>query len=75
MSNERDTVLEVQGMSCGSCVRHISSALGDLTGVRRVQVQLQDGLVAVTHDASQTSIADLITALEVAGYPAHARAA
>ncbi len=75
MNNERDTVLEVTGMSCGSCVRHVSSALGDLAGVRRVQVRLQDGVVEVTHDASLTSKAKLIAALDEAGYAARVRAA
>ena len=74
MRNEQDTILEVQGMSCASCVRHISSALNELEGVGKVDVVLRDGIVVVKHDAQQAPITQLIETLEDAGYASKQRA-
>lgn len=68
MKNQQDTVLEVQGMSCPSCVRHINSALIELGGIGSVDVKLRDGLVIVKHDAEQTPVARMIEKLEGEGY-------
>ena len=68
MSTEQDTVLEVQGMTCPSCIRHVTSALTDLDGVGKVDVKLREGLVTVKHDATQAPIHQLIDALADAGY-------
>lgn len=68
MSSERATILEVQGMTCPSCIRHVTSALTDLAGVGKVDVKLREGLVTVTHDATQAPIDQLIDALADAGY-------
>ncbi|NVB82416.1 MAG: heavy-metal-associated domain-containing protein [Kofleriaceae bacterium] len=74
MSNEQDTILEVQGMSCPSCIRHVTVALTDLDGVDKVDVKLRDGLVVVQHDKTQASIDQLIEALGEAGYVSKQRA-
>lgn len=68
----RDTELEVDGMTCGSCVRHVEGALRTLRGVTKVTVELRDGLVRVEHDPSRSSIEQIIHALGAAGYPARA---
>ena len=73
MSNERDTILEVEGMTCPSCIRHVSSALKELDGVGAVDVKLRDGLVVVKHDATQAPIDQLIAALDEAGYASKPR--
>lgn len=75
MSNERDTVLEVEGMTCPSCTRHVSAALAELAGVGAVDVKLRDGLVVVKHDAAQAPVPNLIEALGNAGYVAKPRQA
>lgn len=61
--------LEVQGMSCGSCVNHVTQALKLINGVDDVAVDLQSGHVSVsgTFDAGAER---LISALAAAGYPA-----
>ena len=61
--------LEVQGMSCGACVKHVTQALQPLAGVSDVEVDLQSGHVRVTGDLSQggDSLAHVLIA---AGYPA-----
>lgn len=61
--------LQVQGMTCGSCVRHVNQALTAIAGVDRVEVDLNSGLVRVEGNADGTA---LIAALDDAGYPAQA---
>lgn len=59
--------LQVQGMTCGACVRHVTQALSPLAGVTDVEVDLATGRVRIEGDADGTS---LIAALDEAGYPA-----
>ena len=65
--NQHDTVLKVAGMSCGSCVRHITSALQAVPGVSNVSVQLRSGRVEVQH-SGQASVDELLEAVRDAGY-------
>lgn len=39
--------LSVQGMTCGSCVKHVTKAIESLGGVESVHVDLQSGRVQV----------------------------
>ena len=73
MSEEQDTILEVQGMTCPSCIRHVSSALTDLEGVGKVDVKLRDGIVIVKHDSNQAPVTQLIETLNEAGYESKQR--
>ncbi|MCQ4347465.1 cation transporter [Pseudomonas stutzeri] len=59
--------LNVQDMSCGACVRHVTEALSPLAGVESVEVDLQAGRVRV---GGQPDSAALLAALDDAGYPA-----
>lgn len=68
--NTKETLFAVEGMTCGSCVRHVRAALGALEGVEQVDVQLKDGSVRVRHDAAAAPIEELIEALRSAGYGA-----
>jgi copper chaperone len=74
MSQELQTTLEVEGMTCGSCVRHINKALGELAGVRTVDVKLREGKVVVRHDAGSAPVSLLLESLEEAGYEGRASA-
>ena len=62
------TVLNVRGMSCGSCVAHIEQALA-IDGVASVTARLDDELAIIEHDPT-VSIERLIATLRQAGYPA-----
>lgn len=64
--------LNVQGMTCGSCVKHVNAALNPLAGVTAVEVDLSAGRVRVTGSAEAAA---LISALDTAGYPAQLAAA
>lgn len=68
-----DTILDVQGMTCMSCIRHVNNALRELDGVDHVDVKLRDGTVIVRHDAAQAPISSLIDALREAGYESQER--
>ncbi|WP_417780214.1 heavy-metal-associated domain-containing protein [Stutzerimonas xanthomarina] len=61
------TQLQVQGMTCGACVRHVTQALNTIAGVEAVEVDLQSGRVRIDGDAENAA---LIAALNEAGYPA-----
>ena len=61
--------LDVEGMTCGSCVKHVTRALQAVPGVSRVDVDLTNGRVRVEKDL-QVSSALLIAALSEEGYPA-----
>lgn len=65
------TILIVQGLSCPSCVEHVHDALA-MQGVGHIDVQLDEGVVAVDHDSS-VSVGQLIAALQDAGYDGRRR--
>ena len=61
--------LEVQGMSCGGCVKSVTAALTPLPGVTGVEDDRPAGHVTVTGDLPQGGD-PLVLALTAAGYPA-----
>lgn len=60
-----EIILKVSGMSCQHCKNTVEKALLGLKGVERVQVNLEEGKVAV---AGSTSYPQLVKAIEEAGY-------
>ena len=71
MSTIKETVLQVEGMGCGSCVRHVDQALRTVEGVAAVEVRVKEGRVVVRHD-EEAVLPQLVEALRDAGYPARA---
>ena len=61
--------LNVQGMSCGGCVKSVTAALTELPGVSTVNVDLQTGYVTVNGNLPEGG-EPLVLALTAAGYPA-----
>jgi len=61
--------LDVQGMTCSGCVKHVSKALQAVPGVDAVAVDLASGHVKVTTSEPVTSAA-LIAALKDEDYVA-----
>lgn len=68
MNTNHETLLDVTGMHCASCIRHISDALRGLDGVTAIEVRLRDARVLVHHDPTKAPVAALVAALEGAGY-------
>lgn len=61
------TVLNIPGMHCGSCARTIEKALRQVAGVDAVNVDAGRKIADV---AGSASAADLVVAVEGAGYEA-----
>ncbi|MEE8189309.1 MAG: copper-translocating P-type ATPase [Kiloniellales bacterium] len=63
--------LAVDGMTCGGCVKHVTTALEAVPGVTSVQVELEPGRARVeTVNGAANGAAELIEAVEAAGYHA-----
>ena len=65
------TVLKVDGMTCGGCVRSVTNVLKALPGVSDAQVSLEKSQVDVTFDPALANRAALRKAIEGAGYETH----
>ena len=64
--------LEISGMSCGHCVSHVKSALEGMEGVSEADVSLENHEAELTL-SGEVIDADLIAAVEAAGYQAEVR--
>lgn len=62
--------LEIQGMSCASCVARVEKALKNVPGVTDAKVNLATEKARVTVDHSQAGGEDLVQAVAKAGYTA-----
>ena len=60
----------VSGMTCGSCVNRITSAVRKLDGVTRVTVDLRRETATVSREPALVSNAALAAAVADAGYEA-----
>ncbi|MDN0073408.1 heavy metal-associated domain-containing protein [Crenobacter sp. SG2303] len=58
--------LKVDGMTCGGCVASVKKALGAVSGVQSVEVDLASGRVAVEGEALDRQALD--AAVEAAGF-------
>ena len=61
--------LKVTGMTCNHCVKHVDSAIREVQGVQKVDVDLASGEVYVNCDDS-ASINSVIEAISNEGYSA-----
>ena len=64
--------LTITGMSRGHCVGHVKSALEGLDGVTEADVSLEESRANVTL-STDVPDADLVAAVEAAGYQAESR--
>lgn len=58
----------VQGMSCGSCIRHIRTALEAQPGVKTVEVNLGAGEVTVSYNSEFIGEVEISEAIRKSGY-------
>lgn len=70
MKEAKEMRLSVSGMTCGSCVKHVTRALEDLEGVDEVQVLLREGEARVVYDPGASGAEEFIKALAEEGYEA-----
>ncbi len=60
--------LDVEGMTCASCVRRVERSLSKVDGVERASVNLATERASVSYDPAVVASADLTAAVEKAGY-------
>ena len=64
--------LNIDGVTCGGCVKSVTKVLNDLDGVRSATVSLENKNAQVEFDEGKIQIAQLVEAVEDAGYDARA---
>jgi len=60
--------LNVQGMSCGHCVKAIEGSVGQLEGINEVNVNLSEAQVEVSFNESQVSLEKIKETIDDQGY-------
>ena len=60
--------LNISGMTCGGCVRSVSSVLNALDGVVKAEVSLEKHCAVVDYDAAKLNQDQLKHAIQEAGY-------
>ena len=59
--------INIEGMSCGHCVKHVEEALGEIKGVNSVKVSLESKN-AIVELGSEVNDSQIKEAIEEAGY-------
>jgi len=64
------TIVDVEGMTCGNCVKHVTEEISALEGVSAVDVDLNAGGVSAVTVTSAAPVGqdDLRAAVDEAGY-------
>ncbi|WP_121613563.1 copper chaperone CopZ [Mesobacillus foraminis] len=63
-----NVTLNVNGMSCGHCVKAIEGSVGELKGVEKVSVDLENAKVAIQFDADAVSLEKIKETIDDQGY-------
>jgi copper chaperone len=65
---ETIATITIDGMSCEHCVRAVKEAIGAQSGVKSVDVSLEDKNAQVVYDDEHTQLSDLEAAIVEEGY-------
>ena len=60
--------LNIKGMTCGGCVKSVTSVLQKISGVSKVEVSLEQNQANITYDPAQAKLAQFKAAIEDAGF-------
>ena len=60
--------LNVEGMSCGHCVKAVEGSVGKLNGVSNVKVHLENGTVDVEFNADTVTLDTIKETIDDQGY-------
>ncbi len=63
-------VLQIEGMKCPHCQKHVETALKAIKGVKKVTVSLEEKTAQVAFVPAKTEAAALVQAVTEAGYVA-----
>jgi mercuric ion transport protein len=61
---------KIEGMTCSGCEEHVSSEINKLKGIAEVVVSYEKGTAIVAFDGKQTTVEDIIKAINATGYNA-----
>jgi len=64
----QNITLNVQGMSCGHCVKAIEGSVSQLAGVNAVNVKLDEAKVDVSFDEGKVSLEQIKETIDDQGY-------
>ena len=64
------TMIKVDGMSCGGCVKSVTGVLTALAGVAKAEVSLEQKQAVVEFDAAKVTRDQLQAVIEDAGFDA-----
>lgn len=70
MANQ--VTLQVEGMTCGHCVKSVENSVGAMNGVERVLVELNNGTVAVEYNENEVNVQNIKDTIEDQGYTVQA---
>jgi len=68
VNNIQQLNLEIEGMTCQGCAKHIKSAAFEVNGVLQVASSYEEGNASIVFDKSQTTREDVIKAVNATGY-------
>ncbi|MCY8234328.1 copper chaperone CopZ [Priestia endophytica] len=60
--------LNVEGMSCNHCVKAIEGSVGELNGVKKVDVNLSEKAVTVEFDKDKATLDEIKETIDDQGY-------
>lgn len=60
--------LNVQGMSCGHCVKAVEGSVGELNGVSKVKVHLENGTVDIEYNTDKVTLDKIKETIDDQGY-------
>lgn len=69
LAKNQTATLNVSGMTCSVCPITVKKALSQVSGVSRVEVDLEKQQALVTYDDAKTGVDKLVRATTDAGYP------
>ncbi|WP_416192671.1 heavy-metal-associated domain-containing protein [Neisseria sp. CCUG12390] len=62
--------LNIEGMTCGGCVKSVTRILESTDGVAKAEVSLENKNAVIEFDAAKTDVDALIEAVEDGGFDA-----
>ncbi len=66
MADRKQETLQIEGMSCGHCVKAVQGTLEALEGIEVHAVEI--GSAQISYDPAATDPAGIVEAIEEAGY-------
>ena len=66
--DQHQAVLDIEGMTCASCVRRVEKALSDVPGVLQAEVNFASERALITYTGGPETLASLQKAVEESGY-------